>query len=65
MLLAVIARDWATPFGSRKLHLNTLDRTCHPQKICAPSRNNVPRMLLHVLQVVAPRYDFLFLGLVF
>ena len=29
MLLAVMARDWATPFGSRKQHLNTLDRTCY------------------------------------
>ena len=31
MLLAVMARDWATPFRSRKQHLNTLDRTCHQQ----------------------------------
>ena len=31
MLLAVMARDWATPFGSRKQQLNTLDKTCHQQ----------------------------------
>ena len=34
MLLAVMAKDWATPFGSRKQHLCTLERTCpqHPPK---------------------------------